>query len=284
MDGIGTEKILGTNCRNLTMNFVLYVPAIAIAMLIILYSGCMAFLFAYAQQFPSDIDRSPLLKGLSDLPNISSQFRPNLSPLFKELNITDANSSYSGASSLASEVSGTYKNDIVGFQVDLPPGWSGKELKFLVNTVIASPKNYQSESGVLRPDTVMTISGIDSAALQKLADFAKNERQDLMGFSNGQVGCKVLSSSPSNINGISAEEIVKECNHEGIIAKGKAYVLGTQDDSIIVLGFTSRSAAFYEKYLPLFEDSVKTLKISKPGDISKSEAYQKFKEMQMSGS
>ena len=43
---------------------------------------------------------------------------------------------------------------------------------------------------------------------------------------------------------------------------------------------TCLATSSFEKYLPLFEDSVKTLKISKPGDISKSEAYKKFKEIQ----
>lgn len=41
-----------------------------------------------------------------------------------------------------------------------------------------------------------------SAALQKLTDFAKNASQDLLSFSNGRMGCKVVSSSLSSINGI----------------------------------------------------------------------------------
>ena len=262
------------------MKYVFCFMAIAAAILIFLSSGNTAFLRTYAQQLPGDIDHSPLLKGLSDLPNLSSKFQPNLSPLFKELNISDMNSSVPLSGSAVSEVSGTYKNDIVGFQIDLPTGWSGKLLNFMVDTVIASPKGNQSESGALRPDTFMTISGIDSAAFQKLADLAKGMGQDLTSFSNGSISCKVVSSSPTSINGIPAEEIMKDCNHGGIVVKGKAYVLGTQDNSIIVIGFTSRSNRSFEKYLPLFEDSVKTLKISKPGDISKSEAYKKFKERQ----
>lgn len=204
------------------MNIVFYFPAVAIAILIFFSSGNIAFLHTYAQQFPGDIDRSPLLKGLSDLPNLSSQFQPNLSPLFKELNISDENSSIPLSGSAVSEVSGTYKNDIVGFQVDLPTGWSGKELNFMVNMVIASPKGNQSESGAGRPDTFMTISGIDAAAFQKLADLVKSMGQDLMSFSNGNISCKVVSSSPTSINGIPAEEIMKDCNDGGIVAKGKA--------------------------------------------------------------
>jgi hypothetical protein len=107
--------------------------------------------------------------------------------------------------------------------------------------IIASPKGNQSESGALRPDTLMTISGIDSAAFQDLADLVKGMGQDLASFSKGNISCKVVSSSPTSINGIPAEEIMKDCNHGGIVAKGKAYYLGTQDNSIVVLGFTSRS-------------------------------------------
>jgi hypothetical protein len=149
MDGRDTEKILGTSLRNLAMSLVLYVPALAIATLIIFSSGYMAFLHAYGQQFPSGVGSAPLLKGLSDLLNFTSQTGPNLSSLFKELNISNVNPSLLGASPAVPEVRGTYKNDIIGFQVDLPAGWSGKELKFMVNTVIASPKGNQSESDVL---------------------------------------------------------------------------------------------------------------------------------------
>ncbi|HEU4824753.1 MAG TPA: hypothetical protein VFS97_15120 [Nitrososphaeraceae archaeon] len=49
---------------------------------------------------------------------------------------------------------------------------------------------------------------------------------------------------------------------------------------IIVLAFSGNSTNEYNQYLPVFEESVKTIKISKPGDIATSELYKKHKELE----
>ena len=53
----------------------------------------------------------------------------------------------------------------------------------------------------------------------------------------------------------------------------------SRDDSIITLGFVSNSTNEYNQYLALFEESVKTIKVTNPGDITKSETYKKYKEL-----
>jgi hypothetical protein len=260
---------------------VAYYSAVLSLNIVIIILSCFSFMAVnnatYSQESPNSDTADPLLRGLPDLPDFSSGNEPNLSSLFPRLNISDASSPEPDPRSPVVKVSGTYKNDKVGFQISLPSGWSGEELKFLVHMVIISPEGYQFESEGVRPDTIITVSGIDAAAFQELANLAQNDGQDILGFSNERVSCKILSSSPANINGIPADEVMEECNDEGIMAKGKGYVFGTLDNSFIALGFYSTSAEAYDQYLPLFEESVKTLKISEPGDISRSEAYNKFK-------
>lgn len=78
----------------------------------------------------------------------------------------------------------------------------------------------------------------------------------------------MVPASFVTINGINAEQRTVDCTDEnGAIMKAKAYAFATDDDSIIVLALTSNSTHEYNQYLPLFEESVKTIKISKPGDI-----------------
>jgi hypothetical protein len=156
---------------------------------------------------------------------------------------------------------------------------------------VVSPEGYHIAEPV-KPDTIMTVSGIDAIAFQALADLAQKiaesgaiqdlSQLDLTGVSSGHgaVSCIKISSSPTTINGIPAEEIVQDCNDEGIKAKGKGYVIGTEDNSFIALGFYSSSVGKYDQYLPVFEESVKSIKALKPGDITKSEAFNKFKELE----
>jgi hypothetical protein len=259
-----------------------------IGVLIILPNGAAEQHGAYSQQSPGNLEEL-----FPNLPDIGSGSEPDLSSLFPQLNISDDDSpAPSKSSSGISTVSGTYKNDKIGFQIALPSSWSGETLSFMVNMVIASPNGYHIADPV-KPDTIMTISGIDSIAFQALGDLAQKisesgtiqdlSQLDLTGVSSGRgaaVSCIKLSSSPTTVNGIPAEEIVQDCTDEGVRAKGKGYVIGTEDNSFIALGFYSSSVGAYEKYLPAFEESVKTIKITKPGDITKSDAFNKFKELE----
>ena len=111
--------------------------------------------------------------------------------------------------------------------------------------------------------------------------FKKLYQLDLTGTSSSSITCKKLSNSIVTISGINAEELTEECidNNSGIEAKVKGYIFGTQDNAIVALGYYGMSIT-YDQYLPQFEDSVKTIKISTPGDISKSEAFAKFKALE----
>jgi hypothetical protein len=105
---------------------------------------------------------------------------------------------------------------------------------------------------------------------------------DIASSHGNNISCNNLPSQSVSINGIKAEQISQECIDEegGANLKGKGYAFATKDDSLIVIGFLSNSTDSYNQYLPLFEESVKTIKISQPGDIATSQIYKKAKELE----
>jgi hypothetical protein len=77
-------------------------------------------------------------------------------------------------SSFMTEVNGTYTNPNIGFQIDLPTGWKGIEINFLVNSVFAVPGETNLEllieqgTDSQEPATFMTIVGIDQQSFTML--------------------------------------------------------------------------------------------------------------------
>ena len=96
------------------------------------------------------------------------------------------------------------------------------------------------------------------------------------------VSCTLSQPSFVTINGINAEERTGECIDAaggGSSAKTKSYTFATQDNSLIVVGFYGNSTSIYDQNLPLFEESVRTISISRPADIATSEIYNRYKEL-----
>jgi hypothetical protein len=206
----------------------------------------------------------------------SSEFDSPLGLETPELNLPDVN--------------GTYVNSDVGLQVDLPKGWKGKEISFIMDSVIAAPKGINLEA-FEEPGTAMAIKMIDEETFNKFASLAQ-----FLGENASQVGggdplsmqgvegqqCKELPASFVTINGIKAEQRTADCTDEGgTVTKTKGYTFATANDTIIVLALFGNSTKEYNQYLPQFEESVKTIKISEPGDIATSEIYKKHKELEM---
>jgi hypothetical protein len=207
------------------------------------------------------------------------------------------------------DVNDTYTNSDIGFQVDLPKDWKGKEIKFLNNMVFAAPQEINLEN-LEEPVTMMIISGIDQRYLDLITDLTTQ----LPTFQEGEGGgesslkegkeqgllqgdapmnlatpsysitesCNQFQTLPVTINGISAEQLTADCiDEQGANIKAKSYAFATQNDSIISMAFISKSTNEYNQYLPLFEESVKTIKISNPVNIAKSEIYKKYKELEL---
>lgn len=212
-------------------------------------------------------------------------------------------------SSFMTEVNGTYMNPNIGFQINLPAGWKGIEINYLINSVFAVPG--ETNLGLLgegedfqEPATFMTIQGIDqesfneleslvseSPALEEEGGGVGGEEGNPLGttaspFANNTVSCSYSQPSFVTVNGINAEERVAECIDEegggelvgGVTnLKTKSYTFATQNNSLIVLGFYGNSTSIYDQNLPLFEESVRTISISRPADIATSEIYNRYK-------
>ncbi len=219
-------------------------------------------------------------------------------------------------SSFMTEVNGTYMNPNIGFQLNLPAGWKGIEINFLINSVFAVPG--ETNLGLLgegedfqEPATFMTIQGIDQESFNDLESLVSElpaleeggvgvggeEGTPLQGsgdplgttaspFADNAVSCSYSQPSFVTVNGINAEERVAECIDEegggelvgGVTnLKTKSYTFATQNNSLIVLGFYGNSTSIYEQNLPLFEESVRTISISRPADIATSEIYNRYK-------
>jgi hypothetical protein len=224
------------------------------------------------------------------------------------------------SSSFMTEVNGTYMNPSIGFQIDLPTGWKGVEINFLINSVFAVPGETNLElltqqgagrggEAFQEPATFMTIVGIDEESFNTLESIVpqlpelgqegvggqeevlpQGSSSDPLGttttpFGDNAVSCTFSQPSFVTINGINAEERVGECIDEeavggvGTNPKTKSYTFATQDNSLIVLGFYGNSTITYDQNLPLFEESVRTISISRPADIATSEIYNRYKEL-----
>jgi hypothetical protein len=249
-------------------------------------------------------------------PGIELSPQPDLNfSQFPEFDDSPQSEDFASFSSFFTDVNGTYMNPNIGFQIDLPTGWKGIEINFLINSVFAVPGETNLEllkegEAFQEPATFMTILGIDQESFNMLESFVselpalgeggqvgvdeeeeEEEETLLQGsdplsttttpFGDNAVSCTYLQPSFVTINGINAEERVGECIDEegGTNPKTKSYAFATQDNSLIVLGFYGNSTGTYDQNLPLFEESVKTINISRPADIATSEIYNRYKEL-----
>lgn len=201
------------------------------------------------------------------------------------------------------DVNGTYIDSDIGYQIDLPKDWKGKESKFMMNMVFVAPEEINLED-IEEPGTFIIIFGLDKeyfdmiTDLTQLPSFDEEAKEELSGNKDESVqdigplgnptyysdtdSCNEFQTLPVTINGISAEQLTADCIDEnGVNTKTKVYAFATKDDSIILTGFISNSNNEYNQYLPLFEESVKTIKITNPSDIDKSEMYKKYKELEL---
>jgi hypothetical protein len=148
---------------------------------------------------------------------------------------------------LVSEVNGTYTNPNIGFQIDLPVGWKGIEINFLINSVIAAPgeTNILEPPAFQEPATFMTIMGIDQEGFNMLESIVSqfpalggeqagggtslpqggggSSSSDPLGtttstmtpFGDSAITCTFSQPSFVTIRGINAEERTGECTDSG---------------------------------------------------------------------
>lgn len=182
------------------------------------------------------------------------------------------------------DLNGTYINDEIGFQINLPLNWTGKQMSFLTDMVMVSPNGIDLES-IETPEIMMTINTINEEYFNMFSDTLQSENvsNETTMTDTGTFdpeSCKLLSSSPVLINTIKSEEVAYECIIDGMVTQSKGYAFATTDNSLIVVGLIGNNNTFNE-YLPSFEDSIKTIQISNPVDVATSEIYKKYKEFEM---
>jgi hypothetical protein len=240
---------------------------------------------------------------------LSSQPDQNLSafPEFDDFSQSEDFTPFS-SSSFMTDVNGTYVNPNIGFQINLPTGWKGVEINFLINSVFVVPGETNleplKEGGVGEdfqvPASFMTIMGIDQETFNRLESIVSQlpalggvgeEEVPPQGngdplatspFGDSTISCTFSQPSFVIINGINSEERVGECTNGtgvGTNAKTKSYAFATQDNSLIVVGFYANSTITYDQNLPLFEESVRTISISRPADIATSDIYNRYKQL-----
>jgi hypothetical protein len=277
-----------------------YVPPLRIIVLIlvILSAGSITFLnqiFAFKPSNSID-SQFPDLPALDSLPDL------NLSELSNFDLPSNGLPTSNTPSSLIPDIVGTYSSPDYGFQIDLPKDWKGKEIKFLANMVFAAPPDVDLSRFEV-PGTFMIITSMTKETLEKLASITKpfagaaaqngleiqgggasqnvgSNPLDISSSLGSEYSCQPLPSSVVTINGIGTEVSSADCtNSQGTHAKTKSYTFVTGNDSLIVVNFLSNSTTAYDENLPLFEGSVKTIKISNPLDIATSETYKRFKEL-----
>jgi hypothetical protein len=251
----------------------------------------------------------------SEIGNNTGVVLPPSSGLMSDLNFSEFSEFNNSAqsedfaslfSSFMTDVNGTYINPDIGFEIDLPTGWKGKEINFLINSVFAAPGEInllelQGED-FQEPATFMTILGIDEGTFDMIEGFSElpafgeggvGEEETLLQGSNplnttttpfgntDVLSCTFSQPSFVTINSINAEERLGECIDEegGTNPKTKSYAFATQNNSLIVVGFYGNSTSTYDQNLPLFEESVRTINISRPADIATSEIYNRYKEL-----
>jgi hypothetical protein len=275
----------------LNMNSKLY-PYI-LSLVLVCFAAATIPMSSYANREAPQINDNNMIHRIalgSESSPGSDSFSPSeLASAFNSSGLSELGSTQSGGSifsSLMTDVNGTYANPDIGFQIDLPKDWKGQEMKFLVNTVLVSPEGINF-TDFKQPKTFMTIIGINQETLNKITNITKSPVSsgnplDTNAPLGNTVPCKdEVSPSFVTINGIRAEQRSQECTVEGLNGKAKSYAFATADNSIIVVGLFSNSTSEYNQYLPLFDQSVKTIKISKPSDIATSDIYKKYKEQEL---
>ena len=180
------------------------------------------------------------------------------------------------------EINGTYNNDALGFQINLPKDWSGSEMSTPVGKIATVSPNEMNLN--FNETAAMTIRFINGAALATIANqsgLVDDER--LFGTNESSRGpeCKLRSTSIENINGISSEQMTFTCANlafSNANMKVKGYTFAKAGDSLIAISLAGTEDA-YTKELPKFEESVRTIKLPDAADISNSAAYKEYKKI-----
>jgi hypothetical protein len=212
-----------------------------------------------------------------------------------DFNMTDlvGNSSSELSKLLASfkPVNGSYSNPDQGFEIVFPQGWEGTEILVPFGKVVsASPLATGMNVSDMSKFYAMSIVFVDNrnktalSAISDLSNPADNATASQDAKYIEAAKCGSLLFSPVTVNNIKGEQVAYTCEGipvgtgSNISERTKGITFATNDDSLIFVSF-SASRNVYDMEIPKFEESLKTVKISNPGDILNSQTYQEYKKL-----
>jgi hypothetical protein len=188
-------------------------------------------------------------------------------------------------------VNGSYSNPDQGFEIIFPQGWEGTEILVPFGKVVsASPLAEALNATDMSKFSAMSIVFVDNrnntalSAISDLSNPADNATASQDSKYIEAADCGSLVFSPVTLGGIKGEQVTYSCEDipmglgSNVSAKTKGITFATIDDSLIFVSF-SASPNVYDSDIPKFEQSLKTVKISNPGDILNSQTYQEYKKL-----
>jgi len=188
-------------------------------------------------------------------------------------------------------VNGSYTNPDQGFQITFPQGWMGTEISVPFGKVVsASPIAAVLNTTNMSNFSAMSIVFVDNrnnTALSAISDLSKASDNATISKNAKytEVGdCGSLVFTPVTLGGIAGEQVTYFCEGipmgtgTNISAKTKGITFATEDNSLIFVSF-SASPNIYDLDIPKFDEALKTLKISQPGDIRDSHTYSEYKKL-----
>jgi hypothetical protein len=224
-----------------------------------------------------------------------SSIQPQTFAQVSEFNMSDlAGNSTSDLTKLLASfkpVNGSYSNPDQGFEITFPQGWEGTEILVPFGKVVsASPLAEAVNATDMSKFSAMSIVFVDNrnntalSAISDLSNPADNATVSQDAKYIEAADCGSLVFSPVTLGSIKGEQVTYSCEDIPIetgsntTAKTKGITFATNDDSLIFVSF-SASPNVYDLDIPKFEQSLKTVKISNPGDILDSQTYQEYKKL-----
>jgi hypothetical protein len=163
-------------------------------------------------------------------------------------------------------VSGSYSIPELGFNISLPAGWSGLDLKSLV---MVSPTGINPKTGVLNPsddqdEVYLIIARSKVPEIMGMTDHNVSNYELYVGKTAESIGCKVLSDRFVKLNGMNVEKLLQRCGPP-VEGKSIAYTLSS-GKYIIFVGLKGTTLAF-DHNLEKFNEAVLTIKIDNQTNI-----------------
>ena len=151
----------------------------------------------------------------------------------------------------------SYSIPSAGFHISFPGGWKGLDYQ---NIAMISPAGVHLMNGNLGPNRDQVLMVIQAL---NVSDFLEERKQYIESEKNG---CSILSDRYVKINTIHSHELFWQCGPNQV-DKIINYFFAS-GNKIIVVGLKG-SGSFFDNNLEKFRNSVRTLSINEPADISK---------------